>query len=814
VTSTTTEALKGRILEALKRFKSRALHVGEIRGRIGLDKSEYELLVRTMETMAEEGLVKQLPGGRFRLDKKGPRRDGTAAPGGSKAAKTAKTSRGRSKGAGATTDDKGGSTRTGTLTINARGFGFVATDEEGADVFVPAVGLSTAMHGDRVTVRVRVGPKGLDGRVVEIVERRVRYVGGQLHVTASGAFIEPDDDRIRVPIHVRGKPPETARTGQGVIAEVVHHPLHVNDRIEVKIVETFDPKEFVAFETRRVLLREGAAEDFSEDTMAEASALPSSVPQRDKRDRTDLRDLDLVTVDPDDAKDHDDAVWAQELPDGDFRVVVAIADVSHYVPEDSALDRDARERSCTIYLPGRAIPMLPHEISSNLASLVPKRDRLALAVDAVVGKNGAVRSYQLLEAVIRSRARLTYAGAAQALGLTTDGPDQAAAQEHLPVLKSLLQVSKLLGRQRRRRGSLDFDLPEAKVKLDEDTGNPVDVVRSREDPGLRATYKMIEETALLANEIVAQELSKRNVKTIYRVHPLPDLERLMAFSELAKSLGMEIDAEAAQDPKQLQRFLSGVSGTKHAETLSYLLLRAMQQATYSTENVGHFGLAAKEYLHFTSPIRRYPDLVVHRQVRRIARGETVARRGDGEEFAAIAELTSLNERRAMLIEREVVDLHRAMLMQNRVGEEFDARISGIGDYGLFTTIESPFVDAMVRSAVLPRDRYELDPFGIRLAGMYTGRLYSLGDKLRIRIEDVSLARRRISAVLVEDEAPTRGKPRGEAESEGGEGAPTQRKRKRLGKTEGKARDRERKARSKDRGRKKKVSKRSDKTRRR
>lgn len=773
-------ALRKRVLEVLQKYKSRAVHVGELRGRVGLQKTDYDLLAGMLDAMSEEGLVAQLPGGRYRLQHGERARRGGRRP-----------ERGSGQGE---RDAPAGPTATGTLTINQRGFGFVAVESGGPDVFIPASRLGTALQGDRVSVRVQRGPKGLDGRVVDIVERRFKHVGGQLHVTAAGAFIEADDDRVRVPIHVRGPLPEGARTGQGVIAEVVAYPAHVGDRLEVSVVETFDPHEFVAFETRRVLLREAAPEDFSEEAIAEAEALPGSVPAKDKQGRVDLRSLPLVTIDPDDAKDHDDAVWAERQDDGSYRVIVAIADVSHYVKEGSALDDDARQRGVTIYLPGKAIPMLPAAISSNLASLVPNRDRLALAVEAIVGPAGAVRSYRLLETVMRSHARLTYAGVARALGLTDQGPTQPAAEKLLPMLQTLLEVSRLLGKRRRRRGSLEFDLPEAKVQIDSATGRPLDVLRSREDPGLRATYKMIEELALLANEVVAADLTKRKLPTIYRIHPVPDLERLEAFAELATSLGYDIDAESCQNPKILERFLARLSGTEHAETLGYLLLRAMQQATYNTDNVGHFGLAAKDYLHFTSPIRRYPDLMVHRTVRKLARGERVQTEGMREALSAAAESSSLLERRAMLIEREVVDLYRAMLMQDRIGEEFPGQITGVSEHGIFVALESPYVDVMVRTPNLPRDRYELDPYGIRLAGMYGGRVYRLGDHLRVRIEDVSLARRRISAVVVEDEQA----PAADTEHRSPRDADRPTGRRRQGRREGRARDDEKRRARKDR----------------
>ena len=732
--------LRAQVLETLRHFRGRSLHAGELRGRLGLDKSQHPLLVSILDAMAETGELQQMPGGRYRLSRRKRVSTPEVAPASVPSSKDQVDAKRKFKNL---------DMRSGSLVINARGFGFVATMEPGPDVFIPPIGLAQAMHGDRVRVSVRAGNKGLEGRILSIEKRGTEYVSGQLHLSGNGAFIDCDDERVRYPILVRKPLPKRATTGQGVIAKIDHYPEHPGDRIEATIVESFEPKQFVEFETRRILFREGAIETFSEEASAEAKALPKAVPERDKRDRVDLRDLDLVTIDPEDAKDHDDAVWAERIAGGRFRVIVAIADVSHYVTAGSALDLEAQARGCTIYLPAKAIPMLPAELSSNLASLVPNRDRLALAVEATVGPRGAVERYQFLEAVVRSHARLTYAGVAKALELTTEGPIEKNAQSRLPLLRTLMDVAEVLGGQRRRRGSLAFDLPEAKVQIENSTGRPLDVLRSRSDPGIRKTYNMIEELALLANEVVAAELSKRKLPTIYRVHAPPDADRIIAFSALATSLGYKFEAEDAQNPKKLAKFLLKIQKSDKAETLGYLLLRAMQQAVYDIHNVGHFGLAAKAYVHFTSPIRRYPDLVMHRVVRDLARNQRVRTKGLREELAQHAEASSRLERRAMAIEREVVDLYRAMIMQDRIGDEFEGAVTGITEHGVFVSIDSPFVDVLCRTAALPHDRWQMDTYGISLSGLLSGHTFSLGQRLRVRIEDVSLARRRVSAVPVD-----------------------------------------------------------------
>lgn len=740
------ESLEQRIL-GLLRAHSRSMHAGELRSFLLLDKSEHKDLTQQLARMAEAGLVTELPGGKYRAPKHPPRSRPARERDSSPAADGGHDQRGQHDPARARGRGKP-DVRTGRLSMHARGFGFVVTDEPGPDVFIPPPALGLAMHGDKVRVRVFPSPKGLDGSVLEVLERALHYIGGQLQMLPHVTFIEADDERLKVRVQVTGKLPPDARTGLGVIAKVVGYPESPGEPLLASVIESFEAAEFAEFEIRRILLSQGVAEEFSEEVQAEAQAFGDHVTEAEIEGRVDFRKLDLLTIDPDDARDHDDAVYAERAGSG-YRVIVAIADVSHYVRPGTALDREALARGCTIYLPPRAIPMLPRELSSDLASLVPRKDRLALAVDVELDANGGVKSHKFVECVIRSAARLSYGGVARALGLTDEPPKQPAAESKKPQLQILLEVAKLLGAQRKNRGSLDFDLPEAKVKLDPETNEPIDVERSRKDPGVRVAYNLVEELMLLANEVVARDLSQRKVAAIYRVHGAPNEDKVMAFAELSRSLGFRLDEDIAEHPVKLARFLASVAGTPHAEVLSYLLLRAMQQATYATENIGHFGLAAEDYVHFTSPIRRYPDLAVHRVVRKIARGESLHGKKLKSELAEQAAESSRLERRAMLIEREVVDLYRAMLMRDRIGEEFQATITGITEHGVFCAIESPNVDVFCRLASLPPDQYQSDQYGTRLVGLASGNTYALFDRLKVRIDDVSIARRRISAVPVQ-----------------------------------------------------------------
>ncbi len=538
----------------------------------------------------------------------------------------------------------------GVLQMTPRGFGFVGAEDGGPDVFVPPDAVGPALHGDRVEVAARPSPKGREGTVVTVLSRRNPRFTGTLEQHGKALVIVPDDPRLRGPILVLGKPPKEKRSHVAVIAELVRFPQSSDELASATVVEVLGVQGLTRVEVAKIKIREGVVEEFDEETLVEARAYGDRVSNADKADREDLRELDLVTIDPPDARDHDDAVFVERTKGG-YRVVVAIADVAHYVRPGTALDRTALARGCSIYLPDRAIPMLPPELSTNLASLVPNKDRLCLGVEIQLRKNGSIASHRLFEGVMKSGGHLTYDGVARALGLTEEPAKQPAAEKRLPMLHVLAELAKKLRAERLHRGALDFDLPEAKVKLDEANVEPIDCVRSRKDLGIREAYRMIEELMLLANEVVAAELKRRAVPAIYRIHGKPDEKKVQSFAKVASALGHAMDVEAARDPQKLSAFLREIEDTDEAPVLRYLLLRAMQQAAYDVNgDVGHFGLAAKDYLHFTSPIRRYPDLVVHRVVRSLVRNETVDGAALLPRMRRAAVEASRLERRAMQVE--------------------------------------------------------------------------------------------------------------------------------------------------------------------
>lgn len=731
------------ILKVLQSQAPRAMHVGELCGRLGVSRRLKEEIVRRLLLLAEDNQVREMPGLRFRA------LDGSRSQ--KRGRDKAKSTRGRGRKAREAAQREPLPSLSpvieGRLTMTRQGYGFVNVYDGGPDVFIPPDAVGPSLHGDTVQIRARPSPKGREGQVVGIVDRRLKEVTGTLRPRGRGLVFEPDDDRLRAPMRVVGKVPKAARKGEVVLAEIVGFPQRREDRPEVRVIEVLGAQGVARVEVEKIKIREGIVEPFPDDVELEAAALPARVDRSLMKDREDLRALDLVTIDPETARDHDDAIWVRRERDG-FKLVVAIADVSHYVTEGSSMDREAANRGTSVYLPDRAIPMLPPELSTNLASLLPNRDRLCMAVEMEIDAKGHVTSHRIFEAVMRSHGKLYYEGVARALGLTKHGPRQPAADKRSETLKILLDLSRRLRQRRTKRGALDFDLPEAKVVLD-DHGEPEEIVQSRKDPGIRQAYRIVEDMMLVTNETVASHLKRHAAPGVFRVHGKPDPERVSMFCQVAKSFGYELDEESATTPKQLARFLRRVEGTSEAPLLRYLLLRAMQQAVYDTDpTAGHFALAAKDYLHFTSPIRRYPDLVVHRIIRSMIRGEHLDSASVRPRLQRFAAQASEAERRAMMAERDVTDVYRAIYMQDHIGEELDGRIAGFAPYGIYVQIDDPYVSVLLPFEQLD-DTYEPDDLGIRLIGARTSKIFTMNDPVRVRIEDVNVQARDIIGSLLE-----------------------------------------------------------------
>ncbi len=709
-------------MDALRENAPRAQHVAELCGRMKVSKKRKDEVLDALDELVKLGMVTEMPGLRFRVRRQRPvpSLDAIQRPPVTKV-------RGR-------------------MMRNPKGFAFLTPEEGGDDVFIPPRFQGAALHGDRVEVLAKPSPKGREGKVVGVLERRPSRFTGSLEKRGKQAWLRPDDPRLPDRVDILGDVPKGKTKGMAVIATMKRFPQGPDDTPGAEVIDILGVQGMTAVEVMKIKIREGVVEEFDERALAEAAAFPNEVPEEDKKGRRDLRGIDLCTIDPEDARDHDDAIYCERTKTG-WKVIVAIADVSHYVRPGTAIDEAALERCCSIYLPDRAIPMLPRELSSHLASLVPGTDRLCMGVEINVSRRGKVRSAQLFEGVMRSRAKLTYRGVARALGLTDKARSQPEAEKRKENLEELKELSQVLRKKRHARGALELDLPEPKVILDQHGVEPVDCQRQKGDPGVKVAYQMVEEMMLLANETVAAEMKRRDVPAIYRIHGKPDEKKILKFSQLAAALGHDLSVEDARDPKELTAFMRRIAGTDEHEVLQYLLLRSMQQAQYGIDSeTGHFGLASKDYLHFTSPIRRYPDLSVHRVVKNVLRGEPIDAVTLRPHLAQVAALSSQAERRAFLVERDVVDLYRAILMRDRVGEDFDGRISSVDRYGVRVAFDDPYVEALIPLEALEDDYYELDELGIRLVGARTAQIYELGERIQVELEEVNIADRQIRAI--------------------------------------------------------------------
>ncbi len=640
----------------------------------------------------------------------------------------------------------------GLLSMNPRGFGFVAGGAGRDDVYVPPEAIGGALHGDRVVVTVVAqSDRGLEGRIEEIVKRRSPRVAGVLRRRSKSAWLEPDDTRVRGPI-VIDDPGRQAKDGDAAVVAITRFPEFLDENPEGELVSVLGPPGDPNVEIAKILVREDVRESHSDAALREAELLAQRLQQTLAAGRTDLRQIPLPTIDPEDARDHDDAVWVEKRGDG-YRAWIAIADVSEFVQPGTALDEEALSRGCTVYLPTRAIPMLPAALAADLCSLLPERDRLCMCVIADLDRDGTLRDFEIVEGVMRSAAMLTYGGVARTLGFSDTPPKSPAAEAFKKDLKVMDELTRKLRKARMNRGALDMDLPEARVLVDPQSGAPTDVVRRAQDAGVKRAYSMIEELMLLANEAVALWLGNRKSPAVYRIHGKPDDAKLARLGEVAGRLGVEFDPEAMQEPLGVSRFLARAQKHERKQVLEMLLLRSLKQAAYDTTNIGHFGLASKNYVHFTSPIRRYPDVQVHRAVKKILRGEkpdtSPAAR---DELQLSATLASARERAVMDIEREVVDLYRCLLMREHIGETFEGTVSALVGSGAFISLDAPFVDVLIRYEAMGPDHYQLSDDELSVVGSRSGDTISLGDRVVVTIEDVAILRRQTYGRRVPPEA--------------------------------------------------------------
>lgn len=631
----------------------------------------------------------------------------------------------------------------GTLQTTAAGSAIFRPDDRGRDqVWIPPDAVAGAMHGDRVLVRTerrRRGPGRPEGRVARVLARAVTELPGVYREGRTTGVLVPMEPRIQGPIVVRSKASRGARDGDLVVAHITRYPSPRHDA-EAEVIRVLGDADQPRVQVEAVVAAHGLRTTFPPEVEQAARRLPEVVGEAEREGRVDLRDQPFVTIDGESARDFDDAILV-EPAGGGFLCHVAIADVAYYVPAGGPIDREARARGTSVYFPDRAIPMLPEALSNHVCSLVPQADRLAKVATIRFDRSGVAEETRLSRAVIRSAARLTYGRVAAALA-DRQSAEARVFGDLLGPLHDAARLASRLTARRMARGALDLDLPETEVELDAG-GAPVHIGRAERTPA----HRLIEELMLAANEAVARELERRNLPVLYRVHESPAPDTMVELAEFLHGLGLPLQLRLRRGTaagQSLQRIVEAVADRPEKRLVQTVVLRAMQQARYGPERLGHFGLALDSYAHFTSPIRRYPDLVVHRLVDVLLDGRGRVPR----DLVAIGEESSKRERTALDAERAVVALATVQYMRSRVGERFAAHVSGTVPFGFFVELESLPVEGLVHAATLGDDFYEHDAARHELRGRRTKRRFRTGDPVEVQLVSASVERRELDFVVV------------------------------------------------------------------
>ena len=688
---------------------------------------------------------------------------------------------------------------TGRISVHRDGYGFVIPDKRPAklegDVFIPARHLGEAMQGDSVLASLdrRPGGNRAEGRILKILQRRNKTVVGQFRQDRPFHRVVPHDFRIGQDVLVREGDQGEAVDGKIVHVEVTRFPSGLGQALRGRVIEVLGSPGDMGVDIEIMVRKHQIPVEFPRSVLEEVRSGSWQVPPDEASRRTDFRRLPVVTIDGETAKDFDDAVHLERLENGRFRLGVHIADVAHYVARDSALDREALRRGTSVYFPDRAVPMLPEELSNGICSLKPAEDRLTLSAVMEIDDAGEVRDYRFHEGVIRSRERMTYTAVAKIL-LDRDPSECARYADLVPQFERMRELALLLHGKRQQRGSIDFDLPEAELALDE-SGTLTDILQSERN----IAHRIIEEFMLLANEVTAGHLRGQKLPFLYRIHEPPDPMKVLEFNRIAMSFGYQLGApggdstaavprvrdrsrfrgrgfrERGRDlrelrglnvkvtPRDYQKLVNRILGSPEERILSYLMLRSMKQACYSPRNRGHFGLASECYTHFTSPIRRYPDLVVHRILKHRLRQDG---QGDGGKSAVAADASRLGrlydppalenmalqssdaERRADEAERELIELKKLEFMAGKLGEEYEGTVIHLTREGMVVELDELFVEGFVRIETLETDDYRLRTRPLALVGRQYGTVFRLGQRLRVCVDRIDRFRRRVDLSVV------------------------------------------------------------------
>jgi len=614
------------------------------------------------------------------------------------------------------------------------GHGFLVPDAGGERVFLSPPEMRQAMHGDRATVKVtgRDSRGRPGGAIVEVLERAQRRIVGRLHAGHGVLLVVPEDRRIAQDILVPLAEAGRAKSGQVVTIELVAQPSKHAQPIG-RVTEVLGNYADPGMEIEIALRKFDLPREFSRKAQALARALPEAVREQELKGRRDLRKLPFVTIDGETAKDFDDAVYAVREGQG-FRLWVAIADVSHYVRHGDALDAEARERGTSVYFPRRVIPMLPEKLSNGLCSLNPEVDRLAMVCEMTLTSEGVVAQYAFYPSVIHSVARLTYTGV---WSLLANEKHARSRESVLPHLRTLYEVFRSLYAERTRRGAIDFETIETRMVFDRQGKIEKIVAEPRND-----AHRVIEECMLAANVCAGNFLAARGHPVLFRVHDVPTQEKVAALRDFLAELGLQLAGGDQPRPGDYAELLQRIRTRPDFALLQTILLRSLKQAVYSPDNAGHFGLAFEAYVHFTSPIRRYPDLLVHRAIKACLDG----RRTEGVDWDALGKHCSETERRADDASRDVENWLKCWYMQDHVGSVFEGAVTGVTAFGLFVTLDDYFVDGLVHISELGRDYFRFDAARHSLLGERTGRRYRLADRMKVKLVRVELESRKIDFV--------------------------------------------------------------------
>lgn len=705
--------LKEVILNFMKEEAYKPMEIPEIAKIFNINKNEYKSFKKAIKTMEKEGLL-----ARDESDKLGlAQKMGVI---------------------------------TGKIEIHDRGFGFLIPDIEGIkDLFIAKTNLMGAMNGDRVVAKIiKEGRNGkrTEGIIINIVERVNKNIVGIYEDNKSFGFVLPEDKRIQNDIFISKKDRNGAKKGQIVMVEITRWPDGKRKNPEGKVVEILGRPGDKGIDIDIIIRKYNLPEDFPPSVLNSALDIEDFITEDEIKGRLDLRNIKMVTIDGEDAKDLDDAVSIERLENGNFKLGVHIADVTHYVKERSVIDKEAFKRATSVYLIDRVIPMLPKKLSNGICSLNPKVDRLTLSCIMEVNRQGKVVNHTIAQSVIKTNERMTYTDVTKILR-DNDAELIERYKDLVDDFKAMEELCKILRKKRLDRGAIDFDFEECKIILDE-KGKPIDI-----KPYERAiANRMIEEFMLLANETVAEHMEKLKVPFVYRIHENPDAEKLEKFKAFIYNLGYnDITWGEEVNPKALQRVLDKFKGENEETIISTLLLRSMMQARYSPECAGHFGLAADYYCHFTSPIRRYPDLQIHRIIKEYLNKELTENRS--KKLVSIvdsaAKQSSEMERVAQEAEREVDDLKKAEYMKDRIGEIFEGMISSVTGFGAFVELPNT-IEGLVHITSFRDDYYIYDEDRLILIGERNKKIYRLGDKLKVLCSKVDILSREIYFEIVED----------------------------------------------------------------